>query len=1058
MGITESVLETLEWRCIGPHRGGRCVAVAGDATDTMTYYHGACAGGVWKTNDGGTTWRNVSDGFFGTAAVGAIAVSASDPNVIYVGTGEATIRGNVSHGDGVYKSTDGGKTWRNMGLKETRHIGKIRIHPQNPDLVYVAAFGHAFGPNPERGVYRSKDGGETWERVLHKSDRAGSHDITMDPRNPRILYAAIYEAQRYPHQLISGGPDSGIWKTTDGGDTWTDLTRMPGLPPGVLGKIGLAASPARTDRIWAIIEAEEGGLFRTDDGGETWERVSDAPFLRTRAWYYCHLIADPQDAETFWGLDYGVWKSTDGGRNFVQYPSQHGDEHDLWINPHNTQIMIKGDDGGACVTYTGGASWSTLYNQPTAQLYHVTTDDRFPYRVYGSQQDNTAISVPSMSVEGAIHERDWFEPGGGESGYIGVKPDDPDLVVASGPIGPRAYNDRMHLYNHRTGQRRNITVWPELYGWANGAVDLKYRFQWTFPIFFSRHDPNTLYVAGNCVFRSTDLGTAWEPISPDLTRNDPTKLQSSGGPITRDNTGAEVYCTVFALVESPHTAGVFWAGSDDGLMHRSEDDGKTWTNVTPPDLPEWALISIIEPSPHDPATAYVAATRYKHDDTTPYLYKTTDSGKTWTAITNGIPAGDFTRVIREDPERRGLLYAGTETGIYVSFDDGGNWRRLGGGGPLGSMPVVPIHDLIIKGPDMVVATHGRAFWILDDVTPFRQLAAGVGGDAAYLFAPRPTVRVRIHQGFGGDPVAGMVNHAHAATSVVSYTTAKRPDGTTRKEYVNAGANPPNGVIIQYYLPGQSQGGITVTIKDRSGAVIRSYSSENAQSSVLSPQSCPTQPGINRLIWDMRHAGTPGIDAPDLNVWERATGPMVLPGAYTVELTVNGETMTQPVTITPDPRITASTAELQAQHDLLLQIRDRLSETHRAVNRIRTVHGQVAGWEGRIDTGDDGGSADAIRTAATALKDELGSIERALIDVQSKSPMLFPIGLQEKFNALFDAVDSADAVPTRQSAVVFGELSERLDEQLRRLKDTLAEEGNILNRAIATAGIAAVATA
>ena len=673
MGITESVLASLEWRCIGPHRGGRVVAVTGDVSDPMTYYFGACAGGVWKTVDGGTTWRNVSDGFFNTAAVGAIQVAASDPNVIYVGTGEATIRGNVSHGDGVYKSTDGGKTWRNMGLKNTRHIGKIRIHPQNPEIVYVAAFGHAWGESPERGVYRSKDGGETWELVLHKSTRAGSHDITMDPNNPRVLYAAIWQAQRYPHQLISGGPDSGLWKTTDGGDTWTELTHKPGLPEGVIGKIGLAASPARTDRVWAIVEAEDGGLFRTDDGGESWERVNDAPFLRTRAWYYCHLIADPQDAETIWGLDYQVWKSTDGGRNFTQYPSQHGDEHDLWIHPSNTQIMIKGDDGGACVSYTGGASWSTIYNQPTAQMYHATTDSRFPYRVYGSQQDNTAISLPSATVDGAIHERDWFEPGGGESGYIGVKHDDPDLVVASGPIGPRAFNDRMLLYNHRTGQRRNITVWPELYGWALGSGSLKYRFQWTFPIFFSKHDPNTLYVAGNRIFRSTDLGTNWEAISPDLTRNDMTRLQPSGGPITRDNTGAEVYCTIFALAESPHKAGVFWAGSDDGLVHLSEDGGATWTNITPSDLPEWALISIIEPSPHDPATAYVAATRYKHDDTKPYLFKTTDSGKTWTKITNGIPADDFTRVIREDPAQRGLLYAGTEIGDLHLVR---RWREL----------------------------------------------------------------------------------------------------------------------------------------------------------------------------------------------------------------------------------------------------------------------------------------------------------------------------------------------------------------------------------------------
>ncbi len=652
-----------------------------------------------------------------------------------------------------------------------------------------------------------------------------------------------------------------------------------------------------------------------------------------------------------------------------------------------------------------------------------------------------------MSVEGAIHERDWFEPGGGESGYIGVKHDDPDLVVASGPIGPRAYNDRMHLYNHRTGQRRNITVWPELYGWALGAVDLKYRFQWTFPIFFSRHDPNTLYVSGNRVFRSTDLGTTWEPISPDLTRNDPSRLQSSGGPITRDNTGAEVYCTIFALVESPHKAGVFWAGSDDGLVHRSEDDGKTWTNVTPPDLPEWALISIIEPSPHDPDTAYVAATRYKSDDTTPYLYKTNDAGTTWTAITNGIPAGDFTRVIREDPAQRGLLYCGTETGIYVSYDDGGHWQRLGG-----TLPIVPIHDLIIKDAEMVVATHGRAFWILDDVTPFRQAAAGMNGDAAHLFAPRPTVRVRIHQGFGGEPIEGMVNHGHAATSVVSYTTVKRPDGTTRKEYVNAGANPPQGVAIYYYLPERPDGDVTMTIKDATGNVIRSYTS--AAKDGNEAERAPAQAGVNRLVWDMRYTGVPHLDAPDLNVWERAAGPMVLPGTYMAELTIGDRTLTQSVEILPDPRIIATERELTEQRDLLLQIRDRLAETQRAVGRIRTVRSQVAGWEQRFSESSND-KATAVRAAAQELKDEIASVERELIDVQSKSPMLFPIGLQEKFNALFDAVDSADYVPTRQSGEVFTELSERLDEQLMRLKNALAEEGNILNRTIAATGIPAV---
>ncbi|MFN8538930.1 MAG: hypothetical protein U0232_15830 [Thermomicrobiales bacterium] len=607
-------------------------------------------------------------------------MSWSDPNVLYVGTGEATIRGNVSHGDGVYKSTDGGKSWRNVGLKETRHIAKIRIHPTNPDIAYVAAFGHAWGPNPERGVYRTTDGGKHWELVLHKSERAGAIDLTMDPHNPRILYAAIWHAQRHPHTLVSGGEDSGIWRSTDGGDTWQEITRNEGLPTGILGKIGLAISPSRQDRIYAIVEAEDGAVFRSDDGGETWQRMNDSEmYLRTRAWYYMHLIADPQDANTVWVLNFSVWRSIDGGATFKQVSTPHGDNHDLWIDPQNPRRMIRGNDGGACVTFNGGQSWTIPYNQPTAQLYHVTTDDRFPYRVYGSQQDNTAISVPSATVEGIIHTRDWFEPGGGESGYIAVKPDDPDLIVASGPISKRAFNDRMLLFDRRTGQKRNITVWPELHGWSQGAEMLKYRFQWTFPILFSRHNPDELYVAGNILFRSTDLGTTWEALSPDLTRNDPEKLRASGGPITRDNTGAEVYCTIFALAESPNEAGVFWAGSDDGLVHLTRDGGKHWEQITPPTemLPEWALISFIEASPHDPATAYLAATRYKHDDTRPYLLKTTDWGKTWVPIVDGIPGDDFTRVIRADPERAGLLYAGTETGIYVSFDDGGAWHRLG---------------------------------------------------------------------------------------------------------------------------------------------------------------------------------------------------------------------------------------------------------------------------------------------------------------------------------------------------------------------------------------------
>ena len=664
------LLGAVRWRCIGPPRGGRVVAVTGDPVNPMVFYFGACAGGVWKTTDGGSYWENVSDGFFNTASVGAIAVAGSDPNVIYAGMGESCIRGDVTYGDGVYRSTDGGQTWTNMGLSDTRHIARVRIHPANPDLVYVAALGHAYGPNEERGIFRSRDGGNTWERVLFRSENAGAADLSLDPNNPRILYASIWETRRTPWSLSSGGPESGIFKSVDGGDSWTEITDNPGLPGGLKGRIGVAVSPAKPGRVWATIEAEDCGLYRSDDGGDTWELVSDNRDLQGRPWYYQHVFADPQDPDTVWILNYQCWKSVDGGRTFNRVTTPHGDDHDLWIDPNNPRRMIEGNDGGACVTFNGGESWSSIYNQLTGQFYHLTTDNQFPHRVYGTQQDNTAISVPSRTHKGAIPWGDCYVVGNSESGHIAVHPQDPNTVI-SGAIGSSGGGGGNLLhYDHATGQVRIITVWPELYtGW--GAKAMKYRFQWTYPIMFSPHDPQTLYVAGNLVFRTTDLGSSWEAISPDLTRHDPTTLEPSGGPITKDTSGAEIYATIFAFVESPHQPGVFWAGSDDGLVHLSRDNGATWDPVTPGDLPEWTLICMIEVSPHDPATAYLAATRYKLDDTHPMLYKTTDYGQTWTSITAGLPQDDYTRVVREDPTRPGLLYAGTETGVYAVIQSGG---------------------------------------------------------------------------------------------------------------------------------------------------------------------------------------------------------------------------------------------------------------------------------------------------------------------------------------------------------------------------------------------------
>ena len=1019
------------------------MAVAGDVSRKMTFYMGACAGGVWKTTDGGTYWRNISDGFFNTAAIGALAVSASDPNVIYAGTGESTIRGNVSHGDGVYKSVDAGMTWRHVGLSESRHIGKIVIHPKDPDTVYVAAFGRAFGPNRERGVYRSRDGGRSWQQVLYKSDRAGSHDVALDVNNPRILFAAIWQAQRYPHKLENGGPDCGLWRSFDGGDTWQDVTRNPGLPTGMLGKIGVAISPARAGRVWACVEAEDGAVFRSDDFGDSWTRLSEQSLLRTRPWYYMHVTADTQDPDTVYIQNYSLWKSVDGGASFETLPTPHGDEHALWIDPQDNQRMARGNDGGACVSFNGGASWSSIYNQPTAQLYHVCADDRFPYRVYGSQQDNTAISLPSATVDGLIHERDWHAPGGGESGYIAIKPDDPDIVVASGPIGQRAYNDLMTLYNHRTGQKWIITAWPELYGWGAGAERMKYRFQWTFPILFSQHDPDVLYVCSQHLHRSTNLGASFELVSPDLTRNDPDKLRASGGPVTRDNTGAEVYCNIFALAECPHEAGALWAGTDDGLVHISRDAGATWHEITPPDLPEWALISIIDVSAHQAGAAYLAATRYKLDDTRPYLYKTTDYGASWTAITNGIPDHEFTRVIREDPHRRGLLYAGTETGIFISFDDGANWRRMTGSrddkAP-DKLPVCPIHDLVVKDSDLVVATHGRSFWILDDLSPLRQAQAGQLKGAAHLFAPAPKTRMRTYSGFGGwdeEYGADVVNYGGAGTSVAGFTQLP---GSDRPNFLNAGHNPRAGIVFWYYLAQAPDEAITLNFQSADGELIRSYSSAEDGGPAAAA-------GLNRFEWNMRYPGAAAVDGVD-GWWERPDGPLVVPGEYGAELVVDGERKSQRFEVRADPRVETSADDLQQQLDMLLAIRDRLSRNNELINRLVKLKRQAEAWAARSDEA-------SLQAAAASIAAEVDGRLPSLINVGYTESQLYESGIHEKLNALFESVDSADYAPPQQAKEVFALLCDELDGQLAFARSDLSETVADFNAAVRELALEAV---
>ena len=1008
----------LRARLIGPHRGGRVTAVVGHPFDAPVFYFGHCAGGVWQTTDGGRYWHNISDGYFGTGAVGALALSAADPNVLYVGMGECNIRGNVSHGDGVYKSTDGGRSWRHLGLRETRHIAKVRIHPHNPDVVYVAAFGHVYGPHPARGIYRSTDGGQTWQHVLpgHPDGRAGAIDLALDVTNPRVVYAALWAGWRTPHSLSSGGPGSGLFQSTDGGDTWTELTERPGLPRGLWGKPGVAVSPADPDRVWALVEAADGGLFRSDDRGATWHRVTDEPRIWQRSWYFNHLFADPQDRETVWALNVQAWRSTDGGQLFQAVPTPFEDQHDLWLDPRDPRRMIEGNDGGACVSFNGGASWSSQYNQPTAQFYHVVTDDQVPYRVYGAQQDINTLSVPSRSDNAAITAADWYSVGGGESGYVAVRTSDPTTVFAG------SFGGHLTRYDRRSGQIQDISVWPDdPMGWGPG--DLKERFQWTFPVVASRHDPDVLYACSQHVHRSRSAGQAWERISPDLTRADPATLEPSGGPLHKDNVSTEYYATVFAFAESPVDPHVLWAGSDDGLVHVSRDGGAAWTNVTPGPalLPEWALISIIEPSPHDPATAYVAATRYKSDDVAPYLLKTADFGQSWSLITHGIAAEDFTRVVRADPDRRGLLYCGTETGLYVSFDDGATWRRFEVG-----VPVTAIHDLAVKNGDLIVATHGRSFWIVDDLTPLHD-AAFESGDT-HLFTLRPTVRFRPFSGFSL-PAAEGKNSRLVGPLHVTYVP--HPDGT--ETLLDAGANPPDGVLLTYALAEPAD---TVTLEVLEAA---------SRATVATLGELGGEPGLHRTLWDMRYPAP--VSVAGATFWEAAgaAGPLAPPGAYVARLTIGERTFEQPFELLADPRVPVSQADLAAQFQLLLQIRDRLSETHATANRLANVRRQVADWQARA-------AAVGLGERLEALDQALGAVDQHLIERTPGLSYAYPIRLNAKLAALAAMVGAADAAPTRQSIEVFAELSAQLDRQHERLRDLLETDLASIEAALRAAGV------
>ncbi len=1041
----------LRWRCIGPTRGGRVVAVAGSYRDRNTFYFGAVAGGVWKTTDAGTYWQCVSDPYLKTSSVGALAVAPSDDNVIYAGMGETTIRIDVSHGDGVYKSTDAGRTWKHMGLADTRHIGKVRVHPENPDTVWVAALGHAFGPNEERGVFKSTDGGETWRNVLHVSDKAGAVDLSVDESNPRILYATIWETYRNFWQISSGGPESGLWRSFDGGETWEEITRHQGLPEGTLGKIGVSASPAKAGRVWAIVEHRtKGGLYRSDDYGDTWELVSDNQNLVSRAWYYMHVTADPVDPDTVWVNNLDFWKSTDGGRTFEEIATGHGDNHDLWIDPADNRRMIQGNDGGAGVSLDGGVTFSTLYNQPTAQFYHIAADTRDPYVVYGTQQDNSSVAVPS-EVRGytGIRWADCYPAGSGESGYIAVRPDDPDIVyvgaIGSSPGGGNA----LQRYDHRTKQIRLITTWPEG-NRGGGAAALKQRFAWTYPIIISPHDPNRLYIGGNQVYTSTNEGQSWEAISPDLTRADPETLRSTGGPVNLDDVGAEVYATVFALAESPHEQGMLWAGSDDGLMHITRDGGKSWDDITPPDLPERTMISMIELSPHDPATAYIAATRYKLDDYAPYLYVTRDAGATWHRINDGIPDDDFTRVIRVDPEQPGLLYAGTETGLYVSYDDGGHWQRF-----QLNLPVTPIFDLIVRGSDLIAGTHGRSIWILDDLTPLREIAAGLPDGAPHLFAPRDTVRVLRGIEFSGPPVKSSTNYIGSRGG--GFDAETTPDGEVIRHYLDVGENPPGGAIVTYRLTEAPEAPIELVFSKADGAEVRRFTSRQPDDEPIAKERrAPAKAGWSRFVWDLRHAPATKIEGTDPVAEKAFDGPVVAPGDYIVTLKIGETELTQPFRIVPPSDIDATADDLAAQEDLLLRIHGEVDRMARTLNRMRDLRGQLDAVATRAKASEGG---EEISGEVEALREKVLEIEKTL-----QVPDLRPgwgdsinagARLWEKLTGLPAAVQLGNYRPTDAAEAVFADLKERIDPQVAAFDALVTDEVPALNAKVADAELGAL---
>ena len=993
IGYDEKLYNALEWRSIGPYRGGRSAAVTGVPGKPNLYYFGSTGGGVWRTTDAGNTWSNISDGFFGSS-IGAVAVSEWDNNVIYVGQGEVSVRGNVSYGNGMYKSTDAGKTWTFIGLKESKHIPRIRIHPKNPDLVYAAVLGDLFKTSEERGVYRSEDGGKNWKRVLFANADAGAVDLVMDPNNPRILFASTWRIRRTPYSLESGGEGSALWKSTDGGDTWTNISKNEGLPKGLWGISGVSVSPVNSNRIYTIIENDNGGVYSSDDAGKTWRKMNDDRNLRQRAWYYSRIYADTKDEDIVYVLNVSYHKSKDGGKTFSTYNAPHGDHHDLWIAPEDNQRMAIADDGGAQVSFDAGENWTTYMNQPTAQHYRVITDNHFPYRIYGAQQDNSTQRIAHRTDGFSIGERDWDATAGGESGHLAIDPTDNDIVYGG------SYDGLLTRKNHRTGEERGINAWPDN-PMGHGAEGAKYRFQWNFPILFSPHDTKKLYAASQNVHVTYNGGESWEIISPDLTRNDPTKMGSSGGPITKDNTSVEYYCTIFAMGESPYEKDFIMTGSDDGLLHITRDGGKKWDNVTPSIIPQWTMINSVEFDPFTKGGAYVAATSYKSGDYHPYLFKTEDYGKTWTKITDGIDPAHFTRVVRADPKRAGLLYAGTEFGMYISFDDGATWKPF-----QLNLPIVPITDLTIKNDNLIAATQGRSFWLIDDLTPLHQLNETIAKADFHLYKPMPSYRM---------------NGAQAG-----------PRGQPKNE----GMNHPNGVMIHFLLKDTVKAIASLEILEMNGTMIKKFATKPDKKA--KDEELKIKPGMNRFVWNMRYANAEGFDG--LIMWAGSlTGPKAAPGKYKAKLTMNGTPMETEFEIIKDPRTSGTVEDIKAQFDFSIAVRNKLSETNLAVKKIRTARDQInrviEPMKGKEDMKD-------VNELSKSILDDMKKIEEALYQTKNKSgqdPLNYPVRLNNKLAALNSEVDGSDYKPTQQVKAVHKEIVEKIDFQLEQLKKVMNEK-------------------